>query len=197
MRTRKTNIDKVLTPEYKISDDAKIYLDNIAKNITPEMQQKAVEYVNNTKFYKGTKVSGLTTLSNLDDGKPRVVSGAIFTSDNKLVGESYTTKEGDTYTMNLTINNPFIFDANNKVFSQIGNNITSDNIAAYALQNGYDSAVIYNVVDVGTYSLDIKDKKALLKPSTDVVVFSDDNISNLSSKKEVSLDKPLKEKRNI
>ena len=61
--------------------------------------------------------------------------------------------------MNITINNPLVIDAEGQYFSKLGNDLNTDSIASYGLQNDYDSVIINNVIDLSTYVSNITDRK--------------------------------------
>ena len=135
----------------------------------------------NTRLYKGTDTKGITEFDNTKGQKKRTVEKAIWFSDNINVAESYMPKEaGSLYDTNVTFNNPLVIDAKGAVFSNLFKGLDTDSLAKYAKLYDYDALIILNIKDPGPYYSSVTDTKQLREPSTDVVVFNNDNLVDLA-----------------
>ena len=86
------------------------------------------------------------------------------------------------YKVYLNVNNPLIVDAKGKSWDDITTDfsdepMTSNAIAEYAKENGYDGVVIRNVVDAGLYN-----SSGEYKTGTDVIAFNPEQIKDIDNK---------------
>ena len=89
--------------------------------------------------------------------------------------------DSGNYKVYLNLENPLVVDAHNDNWDEItvdweDGPTTTNNIAWYAMENGYDGVVINNVVDIGIYS-PTRD----MKPSTVAVAFNPNQIKAVSN----------------
>lgn len=138
-------------------------------------------------LYKGTGTKDIKSFDNTKGKNIRIVSNAIWFSDNANVAQTYmrdieSIDIPTLYGANLDFDNPLVIDAKGQTFSQIQRGLTSDEVAAFAEYNNYDSLIILNIIDKGTYYKNVTDIANSRKPSTDVVVFDNKNINNLKQK---------------
>ncbi len=149
-------------------------LDEVVNKNVKKATRATINQVNNATLYKGMNVSKVTEFDNTKGNKKRIVSNAIWLTDNKNVAESYANNKrasATVYDSKVSISNPLVIDAKGQAFSSIMGNITSDQIAVYAQEHGYDSLVIKNVLDIGPYLGNVTNRENSMKPSTDVVIF--------------------------
>lgn len=169
--------------DYKITDQNKIkVLDTYKANITPDLTERAKQTIRNSTLYKGTIQKGISKFDNTLGDKKRIVKGVIWTSDNKNVALSYQHRNGELHTIKAKGDNPFVINAEGATWNKLPGNITSDDIARYALDNNYDSIVIYNIIDTGPYVLNIPDKtnrNDAIQPHTDIAIFSNEQLTRL------------------
>jgi GNAT superfamily N-acetyltransferase/proteasome lid subunit RPN8/RPN11 len=84
--------------------------------------------------------------------------GGAYFSDDKRIAEGFT-RNGIVKAAYVSLQNPFIVDAQGKRYDSIarpaemkGNgNVDTQEIAAYARNNGYDGVIVKNVVEGGLY----------------------------------------------
>ena len=89
--------------------------------------------------------------------------------------------DSGNYKVYLNLENPLVVDAHNDNWDEItvdweDGPTTTNNIAWYAMENGYDGVVINNVVDIGIHS-PTRD----MKPSTVAVAFNPNQIKAVSN----------------
>lgn len=176
------------------SESSHIYYNEVTidSNLNPYLikdDKSTIDYINNNKMYKGLPVR-LDINEKYDNTKSEKrlrVDGAIWLTDNINLAETYTgnlradDKIGDVVEMSIHIKNPLVIDGQNRKFSQAVPNLTTNQIAQYAKDKGYDSVIFKNVQDVGPKLTESSDGKRALQPSTVIAVFSNDNISNKRS----------------
>lgn len=196
------NEDKTTRQYYTLTDENKIAtLDNLANKVSSQEIDKAKNYVNSIQLYKGTNTSGIKNFDNTKGEKLRIIPGTWFTN-NIEVAKSYSNVNNQNATIYTVsgqdLKNPLVIDGNGQPFSRVFGNITSDDIASYAYQKGYDSLILQNIQDLGPYFKSITNRTEALKPSIDVVIF-DNNFKNLSEKNIstiISEDKPITPKES-
>lgn len=202
-RKRQQNENVVLaeqettTREVQVTSEQANIIQNMANSVSEETRQQAIQSVNNETFYRGKSGSGQ---------KLRGVMNGRWYTDNIGVSETYYNSRIPGSSLNqarLSISNPLVIDAQGKMFSQLGPNMISDHIAIYARNNGYDSAIILNVVDVGPNLPSRENRIKATQPSTDVVIFNNDNIvsreviSSTSESRDLDSKKSATEKETV
>lgn len=191
MLTKKTATKA--TPKSLISEDAiltesdRSKLDILANSITPNDKTDAIKEVNDNTLYKGMNARGISDFDPTKGNKSRITEKGSWFSLNQEVSKTYyNTKQGEAtlYSAKGNISNPFVVDAKGQYFSNI-DGLTGDQIATYAKEHGYDSVVIKNVLDIGPNILNA-DRKLAIKPSTDVVIFDNNLLTDI---REIKIDK--------
>ena len=173
-------------------------LDEVVNKNVKKATRATINQVNNATLYKGMNVSKVTEFDNTKGNKKRIVSNAIWLTDNKNVAESYANNKrasATVYDSKVSISNPLVIDAKGQAFSSIMGNITSDQIAVYAQEHGYDSLIIKNVLDIGPYLGNVTNRENSMKPSTDVVIF-DKTKAKITNETKYSEDRDLKLAKN-
>lgn len=193
MLTKKTAAKKSLvSQDVTLTESDESKLNNLARNITPDDKAAAIKEVNENELYKGMNVKDVKAFDSSKGDKARITEKGTWFSLNPEVSKTYyNTKRGDATLYNVTakITNPFVVDAKGQYFSNI-DGLTGDKIAVYARDHGYDSVVIKNVLDIGPNILNA-DRKLAIKPSTDVVIFDNDIITNINKTEISQLNKPM------
>ena len=162
-----TMFDTALGREVSISPEQRSTIERYANKVSEDVRQQAIRDVNSETFYRGESGVGQ---------KLRAVEGASWHTNNPDVAKTYfdERKEGAKLeSSTVKVSNPLVIDFEGKSFSDMPNNLISDHFAVYARQNGYDSAILLNIVDPGKV-LPPKDRRAeATKPSTDLIIFED------------------------
>ena len=155
----------------KISSKVQPYIITDTKNI--------IDRVNTNKVYKGiiTKKQTDEEFDNLKGDKKRIIPGSIWFTDNKNVAETYANLQtGEVIETNVKINNPLVVDAQGRYFSNAVPGMSTDDIVKEAKAAGYDSVIFENIIDVGPRLLNSTNRENTTKPSTDIIVFSNNQI---------------------
>ena len=167
--TKKSSSEDILAD--KISSKVQPYVITDTKNI--------IDKVNTNKTYKGiiTKKQTDEEFDNLKGDKKRIIPGSIWFTDNKNVAETYANLQtGEVIETNVKVNNPLVVDAQGRYFSNAVPGMSTDDIVKQARAAGYDSVIFENIIDVGPRLLNSTNRENTTKPSTDIIVFSNNQI---------------------
>jgi hypothetical protein len=187
MLTKKTTAKSIISEDAILTESDKSKLDILANSITSKDKSNAIKEVNENTLYKGMNVRSISDFDPTKGNKSRITEKGSWFSLNQEVSKTYyNTRLGEAtlYTAKGNISNPFVVDAKGQYFSNI-DGLTGDQIASYAKENGYDSVIIKNVLDIGPNILNA-DRKLAVKPSTDVVIFDNNLLTDI---KEIKIDK--------
>ena len=172
----------------KVDDDTKksssedIVADNISSKVQPYVitdTKNIIDKVNTNKAYKGiiTKKQTDEEFDNLKGDKKRIIPGSVWFTDNKNVAETYANLQtGEVIETNIKVNNPLVVDAQGRYFSNAVPGMSTDDIVKQAKAAGYDSVIFENIIDVGPRLLNSTNRENTTKPSTDIIVFSNNQI---------------------
>lgn len=183
-----TTIDEQKLKSNKIQYDE----EKLTKDIAPYTISNTTEIINqiNTnKMYKGLpeRLNINENYDNTKSDKKGRVDGAIWGTDNKHLAETYTgnlradEKIGDVVELDVNITNPLVIDGQGRYFSNAVPGQTTNQIAQFAKDKGYDSVVFKDVKDVGPKLTETSDSKSARQPSTIFVVFDNKNIKSKKS----------------
>lgn len=181
-----SELDKIRRAQAKnidIKPEQMVEVDNLIMSLIVDTETRLSEAnrILNTRLYKGSDTKGITEFDNTKGQKLRTVEKAIWLTDNINVAESYMPKDtGSLYDTNITFNNPLVIDAKGAAFSNLFKGLDSDTLAKYAKLYDYDALIILNVRDTGPHYSSVTDTKNLRIPSTDVVIFNNNNLVDLS-----------------
>lgn len=167
--TKKSSSEDILAN--KISSKVQPYVIIDTKNI--------IDKLNTNKAYKGiiTKKQTDEEFDNLKGDKKRIIPGSIWFTDNKNVAETYANLQtGEVIETNIKISNPLVVDAQGRYFSNAVPGMSTDDIVKQAKAAGYDSVIFENIIDVGPRLLNSTNRENTTKPSTDIIVFSNNQI---------------------
>lgn len=198
MLTKKTAAKTLISEDVALTESDRSKLDTLARTITSNDKNNAVKEVNENTLYKGMNVRGISDFYPTKGDKSRITEKGSWFSLNQEVSKTYyNTKRGEAtlYSAKGNISNPFVVDAKGQYFSNI-NGLTGDQIASYAKEHGYDSAVIKNVLDIGPNILNA-DRKLATKPSTDVVIFDNNSLTDIRETEIDQSGKVISEERVI
>lgn len=198
MLTKKTAAKTLISEDVILTESDRSKLDTLARNITSNDKNNAVKEVNENTLYKGMNARGISDFDPTKGDKSRITKKGSWFSLNQEVSKTYyNTKQGEgtLYSVKGNISNPFVVDAKGQYFSNI-DGLTGDQIASYAKEHGYDSVVIKNVLDIGPNILNA-DRKLATKPSTDVVIFDNNALTDIKETRIDQSGKVISEERVI
>lgn len=115
-----------------------------------------------------------------DDGEEIVRNSDLQTTYNEWNDYSGWGGDSAVYATYLNAVNPLVVDAGNNNWDEIqfeGDTVTTNWLADYALDNGYDSVIINNVIDTGIYG----SRSVQNSPTTDVIVFGGNQIKSTNN----------------
>lgn len=178
---QKSESNKIQYDEQKLTKDIAPY----TISDTAEM----VSQINTNKMYKGLpeRLNINENYDNTKSDKKGRVDGAIWGTNNKNLAETYTgnlraeEKVGDVVELDINITNPLVIDGQGRYFSNAVPGQTTNQIAQFAKDKGYDSVIFKDVKDVGPKLTETSDSKNARQPSTIFVVFDNKNIKSKKS----------------
>lgn len=125
-----------------------------------------------------------------EDGKYVMYEDGDYVDESRNLNDLYNLYNqysgfggtSSNYKVYLNVTNPLIVDAKGKSWDDITTDfsdepMTSNAIAEYAKENGYDGVVIRNVVDAGLYN-----SSGEYKTGTDVIAFNPEQIKDIDNK---------------
>lgn len=125
-----------------------------------------------------------------EDGKYVMYEDGDYVDESRNLNDLYNLYNqysgfggtSSNYKVYLNVTNPLIVDAKGKSWDDITTDfsdepMTSNAIAEYAKENGYDGVVIRNVVDAGLYN-----SSSEYKTGTDVIAFNPEQIKDIDNK---------------
>lgn len=156
--------------------------DKVRKYVITD-NNSVINQINNITVYKGVTTKKLPdeNFDNLKGDKKRIIPGSIWFTDNKNVAETYADLQtGEVIETRIEIHNPLVIDAQGRYFSNVVPGMTTDDIVKQAKSAGYDSVIFKNIVDVGPRLLNSTNRKNTTIPSTDIIVFDNNQVKGTS-----------------
>ena len=169
-------LENLLTPKTQtvVKEQSVQKIDYTKKATQEEINSEILNPDGSKKiFFKGADVEGITEFDNTKGKKQRTVKNAAWFTDSREIASTYVNpnvSESTIYSVELSIKNPLILDAENRTFNDAYGKEMTDTIVQQAFEKGYDSVIFKNVVDTGA-------NDPVLKPSTVIAVKGNDNLS--------------------